>query len=231
MYCFLYVKERETAVKAVKVTNMAEVVVKKKKNDVNKFHFCGVMISKGSNSAVTRTINMRMATRHNNRLYVNNPVVLVFDQKLQDKVEKIPLRVPVVVDGYISSKKQDKNAEKHGTFEYPLQTFVLTDIHLAADDEKDNKNEIDLIGSIEKAYVGKGKVIHFIVVAFREGHYMKRIKVDLFPKDDMDYQQLIELMIAGTRVHVTGHCSTTSQDTEHGSRHTEFIVVDSIEKA
>lgn len=209
---------------------MAEIVVKTKKNDENKFHFCGVMVGKNGTKS-TRTITMRMATKHNNRMYVNNPIVLAFDQQLQEKIEAIPLRVPIVADGYITSKKQDKNAEKRTPLDRPLQTFVLTDIHLANEDEKENKNEIDIIGSVERAYVGKGRVIHFIIVAIREGHYMKRIKVDLFPKEGMDYQSLIELMIAGTRVHVTGHCSVTAEDTEHGRKPAEFIVVDNIERA
>lgn len=209
---------------------MAEIVVKTKRKDENKFHFCGIMIGK-SGSAVTRTVTMRMTTKHNNRMYINNPVVLAFDQALQEKIEAIPLRVPIIADGYITSKKQDKNAEKHGSFEYPLQTFVLTDIRLAGDGEKENKNEIDIIGSVERAYVGKGRVVHFIIVSFREGHYMKRIKVDMFPKDGMNYQQLMEMMIAGTRVHVKGHCSTITQESEHGQRPMEFIVVDHIERA
>lgn len=210
---------------------MADIVVKTHKKDENKFHFCGVMVGK-SGTAATRTVTMRVATKHNNKLYINHPFILAFDQNVQEKVETIPLRVPVIVDGYITSRKPDDHSKDTKTFfDRPLQTFIMTDIRVANEDEKENKNEVDIIGNVEKAYVGKGRVIHFIIATIREGHYLKRIKVDLFPKDDSDYQELVNMMIAGTKLHVSGHCSTVSQETEHGQRHLEFIVADNVEYA
>lgn len=215
---------------------MAEIVVKKRKDDTNKFRFCGVVVGKRG-TASTQTVTLRVSTSHNGRLYTNHPAILVFDQDVQEKVDVVPLRVPVIAEGYITSRKQDKDAERDGNagqrmpYDRPLQTFILTDIRIANEDEKENRNEIDITGSVEKAYVGKGNVIHFIIVSFREGHYMKRIKVDLFPRDNMDYQDILSMMVAGTRLHVKGHCSTITQESDHGTRHLEFIVADEIEHA
>lgn len=215
---------------------MAEIVVKKRKDDANHFCFCGVIVGKRGTTS-TQTVTLRVSTNHNGRLYTNHPMLLAFDQKVQEKIDVLPLRVPVVAEGYITSRKPDKeptrekSAEQRMPYDRPLQTFILTDIRLAEENEKENRNEVDITGSVEKAYVGKGNIVHFIIVSFREGHYMKRIKVDLFPKDDMNYQEVMSMMVAGTRLHVQGHCSTITQDMDRMSRHLEFIVADNVERA
>lgn len=209
---------------------MANIVVKTHAADVNKVHFQGVIVGRRENSAAV-SVMMRVSTKQGTRIYTNHPQLSVFDADLKAKVNALPLRVPVVVDGYITSRKAE-NSENE-VVARPLQSFIMTDIRPAAEGETANVNEVELIGSVERAYVSRGNVIHFIIVSFREGHYMKRIKVDYFTnKEKANYEEIIGMMISGTKLHIKGHCSTvTKEASPQQDRDHEYIIVDEIERA
>ena len=203
---------------------MAEVFIKEPVADMNEIRFTGVMTGKRENPAAM-TVFFRMTTKHGARRYGNAPSLNVFDDELKKKINAIPLRTKVAIKGYVTSSKP-KTDENGNTLPRKLQSFVMTDIEPVTDEIPDN-NEVEIIGAVERAYVARGGNVNFIVVSFREGHYMKRIKVEGFPRDGVNY---LEYMAAGTRVHIKGHCSTRSENTDNGMQYYEYIILDSIEK-
>lgn len=205
---------------------MADIVVKERTEDLNKIRFTGMIIGRWENEAAM-TVFFRMTTKHGARIYSNTPAIHIFDKDLREKVAKIPLRTKVSIEGYITSNKQRRD-EKGEVVpnRFPLQSFVMTDIESVGEDAPDN-NSVEIVGAVERAYVARGGNVNFIIVSFREGHYMKRIKVSAFPKDGVNY---IDFMAAGTRVKVNGHCSTRSEDTDEGPRYYEYVIADGIEK-
>ena len=209
---------------------MATIVVKEPVEDLNKFSFTGVITGKRENSAV-QTVYFRAMTQNGARRYNNTPALHVFDDSIKEKVNQIPLRTKVHVEGYITSSKNgpEKSAEAAAEGRRrPLQSFVLTSIEPAEKDAPD-ENVIEIVGAVERAYVSRGGNVNFIIVSFREGgRYMKRIKVEGFPRAGVNY---LEFMAAGTRVHIVGHCSTRSEETDTGTAYYEYIVLDNIEKA
>ena len=201
---------------------MAEFITKEKQEDVNEFHFIGVLTGKIRNDRAS-TIFMRMTTRHGSRTFTNFPAIHIFDEELRNLIENIPTRSLISVNGYITSKKQAPEDRQRA-----LQSFVMTECEVLEDEKTPHKNEITILGNVYRAYVARGRNVNFILVSFREGYYMKRIKVEAFPKKDVNY---MEFMAAGTRLKVTAHCSTRSEDTTQGRRYYEYIVADSIETA
>lgn len=213
-------------------------VVKKHEKDRNEFSFRGLIIDEKSYSSIS-FITMMLVSKNGNKTFVNHPSIMIFDKKLAEKVDEIGLRVPVVVSGYITSRKEEaqSNIEKDG--EKPqergphyrrTQSFVLTDIRRAEEaDEKENENKITIVGTVNDTFVSRNHVVNLVVVSFRDGHYLKSINVKGFPKKDINY---LDFMAAGTRVRIEGHCSTYDQRIEDGfSRTIETIVVDTIEHA
>ena len=206
---------------------MPEIVVKEHVEDRNEVKFTGVMIGKSEYSSLMM-VYFRSTTRHGARTYTNNPNFAVFDPEVRKKINNIPLRSKVEIKAYITSSKQKK--DENGAViqnRYPEQSFVLTDINPVSADTPDS-NVIDIVGTVDRAYVTQKGIVNFSIVSFREKKYMKRIRVVAFPKDNINY---LTYMAGGSRVHITAHCSTTSHDTEEGMKYFEYIVLDSIEKA
>ena len=213
-------------------------VTKKHEKDRNDFTFRGLIIDKKDYSSIS-FITMMLVTKNGTRTFVNHPRIMIFDKKLADKVDEVGLRVPVVVSGYITSRKEEaqSNVEKEdgktqerGPHYRRMQSFVMTDIRKAEEaDENESNNRITIVGTVNDTFVSKNHVVNLVVVSFRDGHYLKSINVKGFPKKDINY---LDYMAAGTRVHIEGHCSTYDQRIEDGySRTIETIVVDSIEPA
>lgn len=206
---------------------MAEIIVKKKTEDANEFQFTGVIIGRRE-STNAMTVFVRMNTRQGAKIYTNTPSVSVFDNELRKKVNALPLRVPVNISGYVTSSKERR--DEHGNVvpnRYPPQSFVMTGIELAKDEPVVEMNKITIVGNVEMAYVTRSGMVNFIITTVREGHYLKRIKVVAFPKENVDY---FEFMRIGSRVRIQGHCSTRSIDTEEGPRYFESIILDNIAK-
>lgn len=202
-------------------------VIVQHEKDRNEIHFTGEVIAVRSTRAVT-TMTMRVTTNQNGRAYTNYPSFAIFDKDVRAKVDSIPLRVPVTATGYVSSQKlTDEQKERAAALGMPEQSFVLNDIRIA-DTGQEDENRIEIVGAVERAFVGRGKIIHFIIASVREGKYLKRIKVDVFPKDGIDY---LDLMASGTRVKAIGHCATSTRSTDNGSRTVEYVVGDTIERA
>lgn len=208
---------------------MAENVIVKHEKDRNEIHFKGEVISKRSSRALT-TMTLRVTSMINGRQYTNYPSFAVFDSEAREKADTIPLRVPVVVTGYVTSQKlTDEQKERAAILGMPEQSFVLEDIHIC--DPGDEVNEITIVGSVERAYVsssGRSQIIHFIVASIREGKYLKRMKIDVFPKEGVDY---ISLMARGTRIKAVCHCATSVRSTDNGTKSVEYIVADEIGRA
>ena len=214
---------------------MATIVVKKHADDANKLTLGGIIIAqRASKRAITMT--MRVTSKRGNRVYVDHPTVLVFDEKAMEQATHIPLRTPVIIEGYVTSRKQEpvnKDAaakqEAPNAPARPMQSFVATSFRLPKDDEDINQNEVELVGAVDRAFVQRGGLVNLIIVSFRDGRYMKRIRVECFPKDGVNY---IEYMASGTRVKVKGHVTTSERETDTGvSRTMEYIVCDEIDRA
>ena len=209
---------------------MADIVVKEKKPDQNMVRFCGVIIWK-QESATKMTITVRVTTKEGNRTYTNYPRLSVFNEDLKAQINALPLRVPVVVEGYVTSTKQRR--DENGALipfpeNTPIQSFVAESVRLAEEGEPES-NEITVVGSVEAAFVSKNGNINFVIVSFRDGRYMKRIRMGAFRRSDVDY---LSMMAAGTRVQAIGHCSTFTAETRDGDRvPREYLVIDQIEKA
>lgn len=210
---------------------MANIVVKKHAEDQNKIEFHGTIVGRRSSGVLT-SMTMRITTKHGNRTYTNYPSIAVFDQALRMKADTVPLRVPVVVEGYITSKKMtDEEQKRNAALGRPLQSFTLTNIRLANEDEEKNLNEVTIVGTVTDAYFTRGRVAHFIIATFRDDggkDYLKKIKVDLFPGTDKEYDYP-SIMARDTRIKIKGHCSTVTRDTDNGNKTFEYIIADSVE--
>ena len=196
--------------------------------DDNKIVFTGIVIWKEESQSTT-AITMRVTTRPEGRTrrYTNYPRMFVFDQETREKMSQIATGSRVVVEGYVTSTKaqRDENGNVIPS-NRPLQSFVATDVRIAtAEDEEENA--VEIVGAVERAYVTRSGVVNFIVVSFRDGHYLKRIKISAFPRNDVNY---MEFMPQGTRVRIKSHCSTVMDDTQRGRVTREFLIADSIEK-
>lgn len=204
-------------------------VIVKHEKDRNEVHFKGEIIARRSSRSLT-TMTLRTTTKINGREYTNYPNFAVFDAKAREEADTIPLRVPVEVTGYVTSQKlTDEQRERATLLGMPEQSFVLEKISIC--EPGDDTNEVTIVGSVERSFVsnsGRGNIIHFIITTVREGKYLKRTKVDVFPKDGVDY---LPLMPRGTRVKATCHCTTTIKNTDAGSKTVEYIVADDIVKA
>ncbi len=197
--------------------------------DSNKVVFSGIVIWKEESQSTT-AITMRVTTRPEGRVrrYTNYPRLFAFDQEVREKLSQISTGSRVVAEGYVTSTKIQR--DENGSIvpsNKPLQSFVVTDIRIAtAEDEEENG--IEIVGAVERAYVTRSGVVNFIVVSFRDDHYLKRIKISAFPKKDVNY---MEFMPQGTRVRIKSHCSTVMEDAQKGRVTREFLIADSIEKA
>lgn len=204
-------------------------VIVQHEKDRNEVHFKGEVTSRRSTRMLT-TLTIRTTTTVNGREQSAYPSFAVFDAKAREKADVIPLRVPVDIRGYVTSQKlTDEQKERAAALGTPEQSFVLEDISIC--EAGDETNEITVVGSVERTYVtstGRSQIIHFIVNTIREGKYLKRIKIDVFPKEGEDY---IPLMPRGTRIKATCHCATRFHSTDNGNRTVEFIVADEITKA
>lgn len=233
---------------------MAEVVVKNAKvADVNQVKLTGHMIAR-KETARCMVVYFRSTTTHGKRKYTNSMTLLVFDKELNAKINAIPLRTPVSVEGYVTSNRKKEDVISGRKTEQPApetdskdkakkvstkrekadnaaqaeeQYIVLTDVKLAEKGATDS-NEVTLIGSVFRAYVAKNGKINFIISTVREGHYLKLIKASVFPREGVDY---LSCMASGARVKLTGHISTFSIDSDEGTKYNESIVIDNIEKA
>lgn len=208
---------------------MAEIITVQHEKDKNEVKFKGEVVSKRSSRVLT-TMTLRVTSMVNGRQYTNYPSFAVFDTKAREKADTIPLRVPVIVTGYVTSQKlTEEQKERAAVLGMPEQSFVLEDINIC--EPGDEVNEITIVGSVERAYVsssGHGQIIHFIVASVREGKYLKRMKIDVFPKEGVDY---ISLMARGTRVKAVCHCATSVRTTDNGVKSVEYIVADEIGRA
>ena len=203
---------------------MAEIVVKQHAEDVNLIRFTGVITSIREGEKASNVYFRTETKNRSRRFHTNVPSLCVFDKDVLEKAKKFANREHVTVTGHITSSKSPRfNA--NGS-RYALQSFVMTDIEPAKEGEPD-ENYIEIIGSVERAYKNRGDSVSLIIVSFREEKYMKRIKVEGYDVNHVDY---LDFMGAGTRVHITGHCSTRHVETETGARYYEYIVADTIEK-
>jgi hypothetical protein len=108
-------------------------------------------------------------------------------------------------------------------------------------------NSIEILGTVDEAFVTKSALINIYVIAWIKDHngkrYMKRIRTEIFPKKPQKGEEAIDyiqFMVPGARVHIKGHCSTAgpkitiSEDkriNEAIEIPREFVIVDEIEKA
>lgn len=205
---------------------MENVIIKHEK-DKNEVRFTGEIIAKRSTRVLT-SMTMRVTTKGGTRDYTNYPSFAVYDAELREKTDSLPLRIPVTVVGYVNSQKlTEEQRQRAAALGTPEQALVLTSIEVA-DEGAQDENSVEIVGAVERAYVGRGKILHFIIATIREEKYLKRIKVDVFPKEGIDY---LDLMASGTRVKAIGHCATSTRNDDSGSRTTEYIVADEITRA
>lgn len=219
---------------------MAEIVIakaKEGKEDKNIVTFTGHMVSRKETKRCL-TVYFRTTTMHGKRKYTNSMTILVFDPDLNDKVNAIPLRTKAKVTGYITSTKKKETEEaqqketegdkKRETGEEELtQYFVMSDIIPVADSEPD-ENCVEVIGTVRRAFVTRRGRIVFRLSSVRDGRFVKTIRFIVFPKEGIDY---ISMMAAGTKLHITGHCSTHIVTEDDGTKYVENIIIDDVEKA
>lgn len=212
----------------------ATKVIVRHEKDRNEVRFKGVITEKRSSRNLT-TMTMKTTTLVNGEFETSYPSFAIFDDAARQKVDTIPLRVPVEVAGYVTTQKMtDEQRSRANALGLPQQSFVLEDVSICTDSSED-VNEITIVGAVDQYFVQnytekgkKGYMVHFIIGTIREGKYLKRIKVDYFTEDGAG---LVQLMPRGTRVKAICHCSTRIYNTDAGSQKREFLRATSIEKA
>lgn len=217
----------------------AEIVVKKRAEDINAVKFTGHMIARRESTRCLMVF-FRATTKQGARTYTNSMKLLSFDNELNTQINSIPLRTKVCLTGYVTSSKKKTEpaaapvtenttvgktaARKNPDFESPVQYFVVTGIERLPEDAPD-ENQIEITGSVSRAFVTRGGSITFIVSTVRDGHYLKFIKATASPKLEVDF---IKLMSSGTRIHIKGHCSAHTVITDGIQEHIETIVIDEL---
>lgn len=134
--------------------------------------------------------------------------LLSFDNELSTQINSIPLRIKECITGYVTSSKRKSEpvpapvnkkvpVEKQQQSEIRIlkaqySNSLLSGMKNARDTPDDN--QIEITGSVSRAFVTRGGSISFIVSTVRDGHYLEFIKAMASPKLEVDF---IRLMSAG----------------------------------
>ena len=219
---------------------MAQIILAKakdfKKEDINEFKMCGVIVRKFLNEK-SACIILRLTTHRGRGAITNYPRIHFYTEEAVDMVKNLTIYDKVVVEGYVSSFKEQKPG-------FPPQSFVGTNAysskqylaeHLGKDEDDvlgdmyEDINEVTIKGTVEKAYFGSGGNLNLEIITFHDEVYMKRIRVTMFIKED---ENPCALIIPGSRVLVTGRCSTVNKPNREGKNiHYESIIANTITSA
>lgn len=215
-------------------------------NDVNEFSFVGTLVNKRAlEKASYMTLGIFRKISSRNRV-ADYPRMVVYGEDVRTKLEKTDLHEKLVVKGYVSSSNPKKVEAKTGRTHNPPQIFVATSIEPAPtvlkenlgiedDDGSDSgrtfipdKNEIKLIGTVQRSYFGRGGNINILLAVTREeGKYLKFVHVSRFPFSSENTQEYAK---PGTRVGVVGTVRTTRKPSPDGKKNVNYetIVADAI---
>lgn len=216
---------------------MTEIVVSKKVEDVNKCEFVGIMIGR-KESTRCLTVYFRCMTRQGAKSFNNSLMLLSFDPQLNVKASAIPLRTKVRVTGYVTSSRKKaetstnvqettedtKNTQRQTArgYEDLEQNFVFTNIE-TVDSETPDVNQVEIVGTVNRAFVSRSGNINFIINTVRENRYFKTIHCVAFPKEEINY---ISMMAAGTKIWIHAHCSVRSVNNENEAKYIETLIID-----
>lgn len=215
---------------------MKEVDYSSRATDSNEFKFCGTIVNIYQGSKTT-IMTLGISTFGKYKRRNNYPHICFFDEEVRKAATVFNIHDKVLITGYVStSKKEDVRAENR-----PPQTFVAEQILPAKSimDKNMNiatagsdpvlapdENAIRVIGTVDKAFTGRGGNVNLIISSFHDDKYLKLIKVAVFPEKN---ENPMEYMRPGTRVCVDAMCRTSKREGHNGEiKYFENIVASNI---
>lgn len=210
-------------------------------NDVNEFEFIGTIVNKNETEKADYFTIGTFRSMSGKRRVSDYPRIVCYDEEVRAALKKVELHDKIRIKGYVSSISPRKAAENKGQKNYnPPQIFVAESITPAPSmiDEVLNvstgnntpasdKNEIKLIGTVNRSYYGKGGNINLVLAVTREdGKYLKFVHVTRFPAAD---ENVAEYAKPNTKVGIVGSVRTARKEAPNGKTvNFESIVADAV---